>query len=434
MSQPTTAILPQLPNKLHLHYASYLNGQSIVRLSKTCKALRAVFRDEAQRIIKHVEADALTYDHYWNGVRLPEDHPDIISWFRFQRSTGPERFAYEPLGRYGHRQRLEDAVRKGNGEEIQRFLEAGLMPTVWSRGLYGPLLHGVIKCRKAFKEPIRTVFLLLEVGARPNVLDDYRHTALDAGATFDPSPADGALLELILAYGGKASRFPVLATLYRAAIVHRNYDGNGLEHGSRLVRKAIANGTNVVRAVGPAFKNLLRLGGGGNREEFSTEQVCDLVGLVPELLDLVDKGGETAMDYIMKDRPAVAWSLEQTKHPRIGKIRDTWITRQGGKRYCQILNAPELWEYLESLEAIEPDLQSLQEEAVQLSFDDIMKYHPAVALYMEVINHPRIDDLANTWIMERGREIYQEALNSPLFVSAEVYILLEKLAATWLLE
>ncbi|RAH43469.1 uncharacterized protein BO95DRAFT_465857 [Aspergillus brunneoviolaceus CBS 621.78] len=391
MSQPTTAMLPQLPNELHLHYASYLNGQSIFRLSKTCKALRAVFRDEAQRIIKHVEADALTYDHYWDGVRVPEDHPDIFVHVRDHQNACTLTYEYG----IGTGSDWEDAVREGNGEEIQRFLEAGLMPTVRSRGLRGPLLHGVIKCQKAFREDITTLRLLLEVGARPNALDYNGRTALDAGRTFDPSPAYAAWLELILVYGGKARELHVLAMLYRAGSVHGNHDGNGngLEHGSRLVRKAIANGTNVVRA------------------EFSTEQVCDLVGLVPELLDLVDGRGQTAMDDIMKDRPAVARSLEQTKHPGIEKVRDTWITRQGGKRYCRILNAPELWEYLESLEAIEPDLQSLQEEAVQLSFDDIMKYHPAVALYMEVIDHPRIDDLANTWIMERGREIYQEALD-----------------------
>lgn len=244
-------MLPQLPNELHLHYASYLNGQSIFRLSKTCKALRAVFRDEAQRIIKHVEADALTYDHYWDGVRVPEDHPDILVHVRDHQNACTLTYEYElNCDRHRYRQRLEDAVREGKGEEIPRFLEAGLMPTVRSRGLRGPLLHGVIKCQKAFREDITTLRLLLEVGARPNALDYNGRTALDAGRTFDPSPAYAAWLEL--------------------------------------------------------------------------------------------------------------------------------------------------WEYLESLEAIEPDLQSLQEEAVQLSFDDIMNYHPAVAVYMEVIDHPRIDDLANT--------------------------------------
>ncbi|PYH76882.1 hypothetical protein BO82DRAFT_368984 [Aspergillus uvarum CBS 121591] len=290
------------------------------------------------------------------------------------------------------------------------------MPTVRSRGLSGPLLHGLICFRNSFREDITTLRLLLENGAQPNALDYGGCIALDAGMTLDPSPAYVAWLELILAYGGVARDFRVLAMLYNAGSVHgrgdRDNDGNGLRNGSRLVRKAIANGTDVVRAL-RSFGDLLRDPGWvwEERQDFSTEQVCDLVGLVPELLDLVDEKGHIPMDYIMKYRPAVLLYREQIKHPRIEKMRDTWITRQGGKRYCQIRNAPEQWEHLESLEATEPGLQSLQEEAVQLSFDYIMEYKPAVALYTEVINHPRIDDLANTWIMKRGREIYQAALD-----------------------
>ncbi|PYI20303.1 hypothetical protein BO99DRAFT_431742 [Aspergillus violaceofuscus CBS 115571] len=378
MSQPTTAILLQLPDELDLHYA---------------------VQDEAKKIIKHVRADALTYDHYWRGVRVPKDHPAILAHSQ-----------HCP-------QRLEHSLKEGKGEEIRRFLEAGLMPTVRTRFYYDePLLHSFMLYRKFFQDDITILRLLLENGAQPNAMGLAGRTALDAGLTLNPSPFYTEWLELTLAYGGVARNYKVLAMLYKAGSVHgrgdRDNDGNGLRNGSRLVRKVIANGMDVVREV-HGFGNLLLDDGWSwpTRLVFSTEQVCDLVGLVLELLDLDDNTGYTATDYIMKYRPAVARSLEQTKHPRFGEVQDTWITRQGGKRYCQILNAPGLWEYLVSLEAIEPDLQSLQEEAVQLSFDYIMEYKPAVALYMEVINHPRIDDLANTWIMERGREIYQEALD-----------------------
>ncbi|PYH42903.1 uncharacterized protein BP01DRAFT_385103 [Aspergillus saccharolyticus JOP 1030-1] len=303
-------MLFRLPNELHRYYADHLDAQSLSRLSRTCKFMRTKFQHEMDKI-KNATEKALTVRkqkriQVFEGNSIPGE---LIQ----EHDRGEIPLDWPGTSCLLKFERLKPALQNDEVEELRQFLEAKGSPNLRFR-TGTPLLHYAM--RLGGGHDARMVRLLLDYGARPNDLTPENLTALDYGAYEAPRAGDEARMKLVLLHGGVLGHPGSLRNLYAVG-----------QNGSQLVRMALVNGTNLRHTV-QSWGHLLDETDEGD-DLYTTEQLCELVHLAPDLLTWVTATGETALDYIMGYRPAVAVYLQQTGHPMYVALRQEWIEKRG---------------------------------------------------------------------------------------------------------
>ncbi|RAL14161.1 uncharacterized protein BO97DRAFT_423077 [Aspergillus homomorphus CBS 101889] len=246
------ALILRLPDELHLQYAQSLIGPDLSRLSQTCKALEAKFRDRLSKV-REVTADALTdVPEAVQGrdpVILP--HHQGRLWVGCHVGHNGQRQYHQVIRQDGRQyyhdcmwQRLYRVIQAGRITELQRFLDAEGSPNLRLR-CGTPILHAAVHEHQDLM-----VYLLLKAGARPNdKCRNGKRTALDyvrypsvgwhgggrwsTAGDISQYPAT-LVVPLVKWFGAIATRCETLDHL-------KNYH----EYGADMLVRAVFNGTSL---------------------------------------------------------------------------------------------------------------------------------------------------------------------------------------------
>ncbi|RAH43470.1 uncharacterized protein BO95DRAFT_433917 [Aspergillus brunneoviolaceus CBS 621.78] len=299
MDEQPTNLLIELPNELHLQYASYLDARTLSRLSRTCQELKNKFSEELERA-HEAHKWALATVNYGGGEWESQTAADVEARVRRYYLGASIAVASHPE-RWSRSSRIRNVIEQGRVGLLEKYLKARGDPNLRLRPeIASPLLHLALYSGAGGAEAT-IVRLLLEYGAEPN-LDNFQFRVLNEDDEY-PQPGDEERIKLVLSHGGRATDEWTIFSLYQ------------LDGGSALVRMAVANGTNLMELGWEWYDLVGTLLWDEARNRYTDDQVFELLDLEPQLITVVEKSAKYSIPYIRQHRPALAERLIREPSP-----------------------------------------------------------------------------------------------------------------------